>query len=188
MTAWTMAEPHARAAGVAAGGEEGVEDLFAVRFGYRIAVIADGHLDGASSSIGLQPHALRVVADGVVGQMRQHDQRFLAGHADRAVEASGCGDGARREPALQSADHLRRARCARSAARFPRAPVRAAAASWPRGARYRPECSRRNSSAPSASALSVLLCSDSSSNSAAPLIDVSGDFSSWVRCAEKVAM
>ena len=36
--------------------------------------------------------------------------------------------------------------------------------------------------------VSFSLWTDSSSNSVAPLIEVSGDFSSWVRCAEKVAM
>ena len=76
-------------------------------FGYRIAIIADRHLDGASFLDRFQPHGLRVVTDGVVGQMRQHDQRFLAGHADWALEASGCLDRSGREPALQSADDLR---------------------------------------------------------------------------------
>ena len=100
-------EPHSGAAGVAAGGEEGVEYLVPVRLRYRIAVIAHRHLDGGGVIDRFQPHVLGVVTDGVVGQMRQHDQRLLAGHADRAIEAAGGVDRARREPALQSADDLR---------------------------------------------------------------------------------
>src|SRR5262245_53274262 len=97
-------EPHARAAGIAAGGEEGVKDAVAVGFRYRIAIVADGHPDRGIVVGSFEPDVLRIMADGIVGEMREHDQRLLRGHADRTIKASAGGDRAGGEAALQSAD------------------------------------------------------------------------------------
>src|ERR1700710_2634322 len=95
-------EPHPGAAGIAAGGEEGIEYLLSVRFGYRVTIITHGHLDRGNAVESLQPHMLRIVTDRIVGQVRQHDQRLLAGHADRTFEATGHVDRAGRKSALEA--------------------------------------------------------------------------------------
>ena len=82
MTAWTIASP-IPVPPVSRRVVKKASKIFSrFGFGYRIAIIADRHLDGAIFLDRFQPHRLRIVTDGVVGQMRQHDQRFFAGHAD----------------------------------------------------------------------------------------------------------
>ena len=96
-------EAHSGATGVATGGEEGVDDLLAVRLSYRIAVIAHRHPDNGGIVDGHYTDMLRIVTNRIVGQVRQHDQRLLAGHADRTFETvggvSGNGSSSRRSPA-----------------------------------------------------------------------------------------
>src|SRR5262249_47156371 len=97
-------KPHAGAAGVAAGGEEGVEDPVAVGLRDRLAVIAEGQADRRIVIGGLEADILRVVPDGIVGEMREYDQRLLRRHADGAIEAAAGRNRAGREAALQAAD------------------------------------------------------------------------------------
>ena len=119
MTAWTIASPIPVPPVSRRVVKNASKILSRFGIGYRIAVIAHRHLDGASSLVDrFQPHMFRIVTHGIVGQMRQHDQRLLAGHADRAIEAAAGVDRAGRKPAPQAADHLAPVRCARSAARL----------------------------------------------------------------------
>jgi hypothetical protein len=76
-------------------------------------------MTAGSASDGFEPDAFSLVTDGVVGQVRQHDQGFFAGHADRST---GGIDRTCRKTALQSADHLRQGmlvlRCGLGARQF----------------------------------------------------------------------
>src|SRR4051812_25864970 len=97
-------KPHAGAAGVAAGGEEGVEDAVAICRRDRVAVVADDDPDRCIVVGGFGPDVLGVVPDRIVGEVSQHDQRLLRRHADGAIEAAAGVDRAGREAALQPAD------------------------------------------------------------------------------------
>jgi hypothetical protein len=62
-------EAHARAAGVAVGGEEGVEDFFAVRLGIESPSLLTVILTVAPGIDRFEAHGLRVVTDRIIGQV-----------------------------------------------------------------------------------------------------------------------
>ncbi len=70
-------------------------------------MVAYRHPDGGVFMDSFEPHILGVVSDGVVGEVRQHDQRLLSGHPNRTIEAAACCDGARRKSALQAGNNRR---------------------------------------------------------------------------------